>query len=186
MYVLCAALLLRRKDQRKQNIRIYLLAVLGAVALSIVFFNKLKDIFDLFFEELFVVSQRDNLFYYGMKQFMGAPVFGGSFFPQGEYVPWDWSTSAAFSSFFPPRWHNTLVQLGASCGIVGLIGYSIHRLETIGLFLKDQSVGKWYIAFSILVLLTCSLLDCHFFNIGPVLFYSMALAFAEKIHRTHI
>lgn len=186
VYVLCAVLLLRRKDQRKQNVRIYLLAVLCAVALSIVFFNKLKDIFDLFFEELFIVSQRDNLFRYGMKQFMGAPVFGGSFFPQGEYVPWDWSTSAAFSSFFPPRWHNTLVQLGASCGIIGLISYSIHRLETIGLFLKDRSVEKWYIAFSIIVLLTCSLLDCHFFNIGPVLFYSMALAFAEKIHRSHI
>ena len=41
---------------------------------------------------------------------------------------------------------------------------------------------KSFIGLSILVLLLTSLLDCHFFNIGPVLFYSMALAFAEKIN----
>ena len=31
-----------------------------------------------------------------------------------------------------------------------------------------------------IVLLVCSLLDCHFFNLGPVLLYSMGLAFAEN------
>ena len=34
------------------------------------------------------------------------------------------------------------------------------------------------------MLLLCSLLDCHFFNIGPTLFYSMALAFGEHCPRT--
>lgn len=187
VYALCATLLLRREDQRKANILVYVVAALSLTGFSVLFFDKLKDIFDLFFEELFIVSQRDNLFHYGNKQFMSAPVFGGSFFPQGEYVPWDWSTSKAFSSFFPPRWHNTLVQIGASCGIVGLLAYSIHRIDTIRLLLlKDRSPEKMYIALSIGVLLCCSLLDCHFFNIGPVLFYSMALAFAEKIGRSSV
>lgn len=186
VYALCVFLLLRRKDQRKANLQVYLVAFLALFGCSILFFDKLKDIFDLFFEELFIVSQRDNLFHYGIKQFMSAPVFGGSFFPQGEYVPWDWSTSASFSSFFPPRWHNTLVQIGASCGIVGLLAYSIHRIDTIRLLFNDRSPEKLYIALSIGVLLCCSLLDCHFFNIGPVLFYSMGLAFAEKIHRSQI
>ena len=31
-----------------------------------------------------------------------------------------------------------------------------------------------------LALLLMSLLDCHFFNIGPTLVYSIGLAFAEK------
>ena len=33
---------------------------------------------------------------------------------------------------------------------------------------------------SMLTLLTTSMVDCHFFNVGPVLFYSMMLAFVEK------
>jgi len=35
---------------------------------------------------------------------------------------------------------------------------------------------------SILALLLTSLLDCHFFNIGPTMFYSILLAFAESIN----
>ena len=33
---------------------------------------------------------------------------------------------------------------------------------------------------SVLALVVCSLFDCHFFNIGPTIFYAMALAFAEN------
>lgn len=182
VYCCCAVILLvRRKDQRIWNLGLYLLALGVGIGFAIVFYDRLRRIFDLFYEELFLISQRDNLFYYGNKQFMSHPLFGGSFFPQGKYVPWDWSTSKAFSAFFPPRWHNTIVQLGASCGMVGLLTYIIHRVETGILLLKNRTPEKTFIAIYIFCLLACSLMDCHFFNVGPVLFYSMALAFAEKI-----
>ena len=61
-----------------------------------------------------------------------------------------------------------------------MAAYLFHRVETAKMFLQKQSVGKAFIALSILTLLGTSLLDCHLFNVGPVLFYSMALAFAEK------
>lgn len=185
-FLVCMALLLRRQETRRQNIRVCLVAGVVLAGCCLVFFDKLMDVFALFFQELFQVSQRDNLFVYGMKQFAEHPIFGGSFFPQGEYVPWDWSTSEAFSSFFPPRWHNTLVQVAASCGIVGLAAYAFHRFQTVRFLLRDRSPEKGYIAIYIAVLLACSLLDCHFFNIGPVLMYSMALAFAENIHRSQV
>ena len=51
--------------------------------------------------------------------------------------------------------------------------------------LKNPTAGKAFISISLLALLGTSLLDSHFFNVGPVLFYSMALAFAEKAD-THI
>lgn len=181
-----AVFLLHKKEDRKRNIAVYLFAVVGGAVFAILFFDKLLDIFDLFFEELFIISQRDNLFVYGVKQFLSHPVFGGSFFPQGEYVPWDWSTAAEFSALFPPRWHNTLVQIGASCGILGLMAYSLHRIDSIRLFLRKRSVENLAVAVHIGILLTCSMLDCHFFNIGPVLFYSMALAFAEKIDQSDL
>lgn len=185
-YCVCAVILLRDPESRKANLYV-LLSVAGAVILvAAVFFRQLWEVFALFFEELFQVSERDNLFVYGMKQFLSHPVFGGSFFPQGEYVPWDWAELEAFSSFFPPRWHNTLVQIVASCGLVGLAGYGLHRYQTVRMLLHKLTTEKLFILISIGSLLAMSLLDCHFFNVGPVLFYSMALAFGENIHQSQI
>lgn len=185
-FCVCVALLIRNEQTRKANLRVFVVMAVGAVVAAVIFFQKLLDVFALFFEELFIVSERDNLFYFGMKQFLAHPIFGGSFFPQGEYVPWDWSELESFTSFFPPRWHNTLVQVAASCGVVGLAGYGVHRIQTIKLLLKDFSREKLFIGLYVAVLLTCGLLDCHFFNIGPVLFYSMALAYAENIHQSQV
>lgn len=180
-YGICAFLLLKTPESRKKNLKIYLIA-LGAVAVAVVvLLPKLLSVFRLFISQLDNVSQRDNLIYYGLEQFMSEPVFGGSFFPQGSYVPWDWSNLEAFSSFFPPRWHNTLVQVMASCGTVGITAYLIHRFHTIKLFWMRRSAEHTFLAVSLGVLLCAGLLDCHFFNVGPVLFYSMALAFAEKL-----
>lgn len=186
IYCVCAFLLLRRKEARKANLRVFAIIAGVAVVLCILFFRKLMDVFALFFEELFIVSERDNLVSFGFKQFQAHPFFGGSFFPQGEYVPWDWSTSEAFSSFFPPRWHNTIIQMLASCGIVGLVCYALHRYQTVKLLAMDLSTEKLFIGLFMTSLVLCSLMDCHFFNVGPVLFYSMALAFAENIHQSNI
>lgn len=186
VYALCVYLLLRRAETRKANILVYVV-ILGLVGLAcILFFRKLMDIFALFFDELFVMSERDNLLSYGFKQFRQHPIFGGSFFPQGEYVPWDWSTSDSFSAFFPPRWHNTLIQMLASCGVVGFATYCLHRWQTVKLMLKRRSTENLFIGLCLASLLVCSLMDCHFFNVGPVLFYSMALAYVENIHESKL
>lgn len=180
-YGLCAFLLLKNPESRKQNLKVYLMALGAVVAVIAVLMPKLIGVFRLFISQLGNVSQRDNLLYYGICQFLSEPVFGGSFFPQGSYVPWDWANLDEFSSFFPPRWHNTLVQMLASCGTVGITAYLIHRCRSIQLFWRRRSVEHTFLAISLGVLLCAGLLDCHFFNVGPVLFYSMALAFAEKL-----
>ncbi|MBE6924964.1 MAG: O-antigen ligase family protein [Ruminococcaceae bacterium] len=186
IYGFCVYQLLRRKECRKANVSVYVV-IAGLVVVScILFFDRLMDIFALFFEELFVMSERDNLISYGFKQFLDNPIFGGSFFPQGKYVPWDWSNSAEFSSFFPPRWHNTLIQMLASCGIVGFAAYCCHRWQTVKLMLKQRSTENLFISLFLISLLVCSLMDCHFFNVGPVLFYSMALAYGENIHESKL
>ena len=180
-YALCAVLLLKNRENRKQNLTIYLVALGTVVVAAVALAPKLVRVFGLFISQLGNVSQRDNLLYYGICQFLSEPVFGGSFFPQGSYVPWDWANLDAFSSFFPPRWHNTLVQMLASCGTLGITAYLIHRVRTVQLFWKRRSAEHLFLAVSLGVLLCAGLLDCHFFNVGPVLFYSMALAFAEKL-----
>ncbi|MBQ3214978.1 MAG: O-antigen ligase family protein [Oscillospiraceae bacterium] len=186
VYCLCAVMLLRRKEERKANLLVYGIIAGIVVLFCVIFFKKLMEIFALFFEELFIMSERDNLVGFGFKQYQQHPIFGGSFFPQGEYVPWDWSTSEAFSSFFPPRWHNTIIQMLASCGIVGLVCYLVHRYQTVKLLVINRSIEKRFILLFMISLTVCSLMDCHFFNVGPVLFYSMALAFAENIAQSKV
>lgn len=121
----------------------------------------------------------------GFKQFLKFPIFGGSFFPV-EYWPYAWATTPTFTSLFPPRWHNTLVQLLATGGLVCLTGYAIHRIQTIRLFMRGFSGEKMFAGLSIGALLIASMVDCHFFNVGPVFFYSAALAVVECQLDKHI
>ena len=72
------------------------------------------------------------------------------------------------------------IQILASCGIVGMVAYIYHRFQTIRLFFKNFSGAKMFPFVSMMTLLLTSMVDCHFFNIGPVLFYSTMLAFVEK------
>lgn len=124
-------------------------------------------------------SGRFNIYKEGLKVFARSPIFGESFFPR-DYAPWEFSVVEKLSSVIPPRWHNTFIQLGASCGLVGLLAYGFHRYQTVKLFLKKRTFFNLFIAIALIALVLMSMLDCHFFNIGPVLFYSMALAVAEN------
>ena len=121
---------------------------------------------------------RFEIYKEGFSRFLQNPVFGQGFFHRGYDFP-EFSVMEGFSSFFPPRLHNTVIQILASCGIVGLLAYGYHRVQTICLLVKRRSVENTYIGFYLLALLGMSLLDCHFFNVGPILFYSIALAVAE-------
>lgn len=186
-FAVCAVILLVKYDRGRKNLLIYGISAVALVAVAVIFWDKLFDLFGTFLSrDLTNVSSRDKLIVNGFKQFLTQPIFGGSFFPQGDYVPWDFSDQAAFSSFFPPRWHNTIIQLLASAGVVGIAAYAVHRFQTVKLLLTNRSSEKTFIGLYMVVLLGASLLDCHFFNVGPVLLYSMALAFAEKIELSKV
>ena len=126
-------------------------------------------------------SDRFSTYRKGFKAFLKFPIFGDSFYPSGD-KPWQVGTIGGveqYMAFFPPRWHNTIIQLLASCGIVGILAYAFHRIQTIILILKKRNVTTLFITLAILALLGMSLLDCHLFNIGPAFFYSIALTFIE-------
>lgn len=157
------------------------LIVFGSLAaiMLIFYYDVLVSYVEIFLIERSITSRFAG-FNEGIKQFMKYPLFGGSFFCK-DYLLEEWSDVKAFTSFFPARWHNTPIQMIASCGIVGLLAYGIHRLQTVKLVMQKRTLENTYITLSALALLLTSLFDCHFFNIGPVLFYSMAMAFAEKL-----
>lgn len=179
VYILSYGLLVYKDMHTKTGVLMHIVTLFAVMAALLLFHDELFRLFRELIDRGMDSSNRDEVYKGGLKQFLQYPIFGGSFYPT-DYIPFDFSEVAAFSSFFPPRWHNTIVQLLASCGVVGLAAYAYHRVETVKMFFRKRSVGKGFIALSMLALLGASLLDCHMFNVGPVLFYSMALAFAEK------
>ena len=180
IYLLSAFVMLRKIGNTKTNLLILGLIAATVLAGLLIFRQQLQQLFRFMLDRGLGMNNRDDIYEAGLKQFSRYPIFGGSFYPI-DYVPYQWSTVESFSSFFPPRWHNTAVQLLACTGVVGLTAYIFHRCQTIRLFLKNRSRETAFMACSLLVLLGCSLLDCHFFNFGPVLYYSSMLAFAEHL-----
>lgn len=177
-YCLCVFLMLHYARNRRHNtIALVSVFVVAAVAL-LLFRHQLLRLFSGFLRMGMDPSSRDVFFREGLQLFTQAPVFGNSFYSPG-YVPWDFSTVDTLSALIPPRWHSTPLQLLVSCGAVGLCAYGFHRFQTLRLLVKEPSREKTFIACAMGILLVCSLFDCHFFNLGPTLFYSAALAFAE-------
>ena len=168
---------------------VYFITALGLVAVAafaveyggtiLEFFQDVPKIYEVVEGDI-EFNDFDRLSHYknGIKAFRDEPIFGKTFYPTDAQI-YDVATLDSFSDFFPPRWHNTIIQLMASCGIVGLLAYAIHRLSTVIVLLKRRSAANVTIGISILALLLMSLLDCHFFNIGPTLFYSIMLAVME-------
>ena len=181
IYFMGIVLMLYYANNRRGN-TIAAMVCICVAAVVVIFFNQqlirlFSDIIAIGFDP----NSRDSLYTKGMKLFYEYPIFGGSFFSP-SYKSWGWSTVEAFSSFFPPRWHNTFVQMLASCGVVGMAGYLFHRVQTYRLVFHNHNKEKTFIGCAVLALLVCSLFDCHFFNVGPTLFYSAALAFGEHCH----
>lgn len=178
-YIVSYVLSLVHSRNARANVLIHTLTVLGSIAIYVLYADKLLQLFHDLLVRGMGLSGRSRIYEAGLHQFLCYPVFGGSFYPVDYHVV-SWYTSDAFLSLFPPRWHNTFVQILASCGIVGFCAYIYHRFQTLCLFLRRPSGKKMFAFLSMLTLLATSMLDCHMFNVGPVLFYSMMLAFVEK------
>lgn len=181
IYVLCVAVVVwKGKSKRAGYMSLACLLFLFVAGIAAAFISDTLQ--DVTFRYGLASDSRIKLYEYGLHVFGKSPIFGDGFFrlnydPRDEYSIWD--KVSEFTASFPDRWHNTWVQLLACCGVVGLLAYAWHRYQTVELVLKKPNVEKTFIALSMAMLLLLSLIDCHFFNVGPALFYSCALAFAE-------
>ena len=176
VYLCCAVAVLTRKENRKGNLVVYCVVALGAFTVLIVFREKVMQLLSGLFNLALDDSNRFKLFEDGIFRFTQMPVFGEGFYA----CPTEYWNNQGGATFIPAFWHNTFIQMLAACGVIGLAAYLFHRFQTILLFVRRPSLCKTFIGFSVLsILLTC-LLDCHIFNIGVTIIYSIALAFAEK------
>lgn len=117
---------------------------------------------------------RIQIYEQGWNLFVSRPIFGTGFYSGKTF---EWTQNPLI---IPPRWHNTYIQLLASCGILGLLAYLFHRVQTVWLVLKKPTIEKLFLALGVIGLIGTSILDCHFFNVGPGFIYSVFLVFIER------
>jgi len=168
------------KSRIKLLITLLFCAAIGFRSISIVesiypeVFSYLKNSFDDF-DIVRYSNGRLQTYWKGLQLFAKYPVMGTGWFTADTY-------KVTFL-FFPSRWHNTIIQMLATAGSVGLIAYGFHRYQTIRLIFKKKqkvNLGDGFIGLVLLGFLFSSLLDCFFVNLGPGLIYGVLLVFLEQ------
>lgn len=185
IHAACVVIMLRYARNKKHNFIAWAVVFALVAIVLIVFPRQILRLFSQLIAKGTDPSSRDSIYLEGLRLFTQNPVFGVSFFSPG-FQAWDFSTLESFSALIPPRWHNTVVQLLASCGCVGFGAYVWHRVQTVRMLLSQHHKEQVFIGCSVVVMIFCSLLDCHFFNLGPTLLYSAALAWAEFVQHNRI
>ena len=157
--------------------RIFNIAVIVcALILFFVFFDKFIELFNHYIDKGFDDSERLFIWKNGFINFAKAPIFGVGFYTP---IAPDWSYNIE-NWFFPDMYHNTFIQLLASCGIVGVLAYCFHLFQCGRLLFKKINVERLFYLFVTLILTITCLFDNHIFHVFPALIYSSLFAVAEK------
>ena len=165
-----------------ENVKMFRIATLIAALLAligfIVFWSKISTVFTDYLERGFSDNGRFGLYKDGMKSFFAHPIFGAGFANVYSIGP---VTPEFFAISTPIMCHNTIIQILASCGVIGLCGYLFHRYQTLKfLYEQRKSLFSVFSALCVSALLFTSLLDVHFFITYHILYYATILCVAEK------
>lgn len=167
------------KGNNKRAFRIITVVGLVCIVLGVAaFYNKIHELFKVFFDRGFSGMGRVKLWKHAIKNFLADPIFGGGFY--GFDIETDVFGPLAKQA------HNTILQLLSATGIVGLFAYAYYRFESLKPVFVRPTMRKTLMAMSIGVLLLGSLLDNFVFNIYPMFHYTVALVIIHKEDREAI
>ncbi len=191
VYLACVVVTLvgARKGEKWQHVIVYAAFLAALAAAAIVLRDEVADLFASVISQGFNDSARFDTWRACWKRFLEYPVCGVGFYRTPGTVMTENGMFTEFSDgtpdgmFLPLRSHNTFFQLIATGGAVALIAYLFHRVQTLVLCLRRPTAEKIVALLCISALLLTSLTDCHMFNMGPGLLYSILLVFAEKAKR---
>ena len=171
-FVLLAIMILMSiRGKHVKNVRICnLILIICSVILIILFFDQLGQLFKHYIEKGLDDSSRFDIWKKGWLLFLKNPVFGAGF-SVSLYNIENW--------VFPDMYHNTYIQLLASCGILGAAAYTLHLAQGALLFFKSPSDERFFYFLTAFILTAMSMLDNHIFHVFPTLVYALMFAVAE-------
>ena len=181
-----ATLVGAKKGERRWHFVVYAAFLAAAVVGILVFREQFVDLFASVISQGFNDSARFDTWRACWQRFLEHPVFGVGFYKTPGTVMTENGMFTEFTDgtpegmFLALRSHNTFFQLIATGGTVALAAYAFHRIQTLVLCLRRPNAEKIVTLLCIAALLLTSLTDCHMFNMGPGLMYSVLLVFAEK------
>ena len=175
LYVICQIVVFSKSKKISTKIitALFIILLLTGVYL---FNHYVFNMFGFSFANGLNSKGRDEIYKHAVETFYSYPLLGGGFYGINSTLH---PSEVGWNAFFPRMWHNNILQVLATGGLVCFIAYLVHRIQTIKLYMKKPTIENAFIALSLLALLLMSLLDCYFFQLGPMLFYSSALAFIE-------
>lgn len=150
--------------------------IVCGIVLCIVCSDRLAELFEHYLDKGFDDSSRLFIWKNGLNNFLKSPVFGVGFYTS---IAPDWSYNIG-NWFFPDMYHNIVIQMLATCGIIGGAAYLVHCIQGFVLFFRKISVERLFCFFVIFLLSAMSMLDNHIFHVFPALIYSMLFAVAER------
>lgn len=175
LYVICQIVVFSKSKKISTKIITALFIIL--LLTSVYLFNHyVFNMFGFSFANGLNSNGRDEIYKHAVETFYSYPLLGGGFYGINSTLH---PSEVGWNAFFPRMWHNNILQVLATGGLVCFIAYLVHRIQTIKLYMKKPTIENAFIALSLLALLLMSLLDCYFFQLGPMLFYSSALAYIE-------
>ena len=170
------------------------MSVAAVVALIVILINKdnFANIFSGLAASFITGSGRSEIWEDGLKKFLHNPIFGNGFYDLTAtemHMPGYNGESYGFTQVIPFMCHNTFIQLLFAGGVVGLIAYLIHRVQTVVSLFNNPCAGRFFIMFTMCGILLTSLLDNHIFYPLPLFIYAPLLAvfaLSEKGEKTEI
>ena len=175
-YVLSLAVMLWKAKKKKTLLFTQFCIFAITAILCLTFKGELINIFNSMLDKGMDDSGRFDIYWDGWELFKQSPIFGTGFYSYVEAPP---GTDLGDLIIIPLRHHNTIIQLLASCGIVGFAAYVYHRCQTLAMVFKKRNVEKYFIGICILGVLLTSLLDVHIFNFHPCFTYAILLLCLE-------
>ena len=174
--LIACMILLSVKGRHVWFVRIFNILFVIVLLLCIFLPNGLKEVFRHYAERGFDDSGRWEIWANGVKNFLRAPLFGVGFYTP---IAPDWSYNIE-NWLFPDMYHNSYIQMLASCGIVGVAAYTYHLVEGSILVFRKMTLERLFFFLVILILTAMSMADNHLFHFFPTLVYSMLVALCEK------
>ena len=173
----CVALSCLFGCNRRKNRQLTLLLCILLFLLAIPLWGRIQALLSNFINVGLDDNGRLELWKNGFDQFFAHPVFGAGFYDHGitaeEVLNWE-------INVYPYFYHNTVVQMLASAGLVGCASYLYHRYCTLRLFLVRPNLEKSFLALGILAMVLFCMLDVLFFITYPLIYYAFMLLFAQK------